>query len=170
MVLPAALQEYQVDLVGRLVVSESPGVEVKALRERYAFTQEWLANLLEMRRESLSRVESGRVNLSLPFVQRFGRIMTLARGVREHLASLERRDVAGPPAPDEQYLEMITVGLRLDRATADEVILASTLAYEQKRRETLRDLGRPHPLWQEARPRRVPLRAAAGAPLARKNP
>lgn len=164
MVLPAALADNQVDLAGRLVTSDSPGQIVKDLRERYGFTQEWLANLLEMRRESLSRVESGRVNLSLPFVTRFTKIMVLAGAVREHLASLEARAPAGGawPAPDEHYLEMLAVGLRLDRRIADEVILASMLAYEQKRRDALRQIaGRPDPRWQEARPVRLPPPAGA---------
>lgn len=162
MVLPAALGDYQTELAGRLVTSDSPGQVVRELRERYAFTQEWLATLLGMRRESLSRVEGGRVNLSLGFVRSFSRIMTLARGVREHLAGLEGRHSPSlstsplPPA-DGQYLEMLTVGLRLDRRIADEVILASTLAYEQKRRDALRQInGRPDPRWQEARPGRLP--------------
>lgn len=178
MVLPAPLAEHQVELAGRLVTTDSPGQIVKELRERYGFTQEWLAGLLDMRRESLSRVESGRVNLSLPFVQRFTKIMVLARGVREHLASLESRHAppTAMPAPDGHYLEMLSVGLRLDRRIADEVILASMLAYEQKRRDALRQIqGRPDPRWQEARPARLPppataSRLSASISAVRKNP
>lgn len=138
MYLPSNLRDFQVELAGKLAVAESPGQEVKGLRERYGFTQEWLAPLLELRRESLSRIESNHVSLSLSFIQRFTRVMTLARGVREHLAFVEARD----NPPDESYLAMLAVSLRLDKATADEIILMSQMNYAEKRKATLRGLSR----------------------------
>ena len=138
MYLPSNLRDFQVELAGKLAIMDNPGQEVKALRERYGFTQDWLAGLLRMRRESLSRVESGHVSLSLNFIQRFTKIMTLARGVREHMAFVEAR---GNP-PDEAYLAMLAVGLRLDKETADEVTLVSQINYEQKRRSALRGLSK----------------------------
>lgn len=139
MLLPADLREFQTELAGRLALHDAPGGEVKALRERYGFTQDWLAPLLDLRRESLSRVESGHVALTIKFIQRFTRIVTLARAVREHLAFAEARDNRA----DENYLDMLAVSLRIDKATADEVILASMMSYERKRKATIRDLGRP---------------------------
>lgn len=135
--VPSNLREFQVTLAGRLVVLDSPGQEVKTLRERYGFTQDELANLLGMRRESLSRVESGHVSLSLNFIQRFTKIITLARGVREHLAFVEARD----NPVDNAYLSMLAAGLRLDKDTADEVILASEINYARKKKSALSSLG-----------------------------
>ncbi|HVM44863.1 MAG TPA: helix-turn-helix transcriptional regulator [Candidatus Thermoplasmatota archaeon] len=109
---------------------------MQALRERHGFTQEQLAALLGLRRESLSRIESGKVALTLPILQRFTRVMTLARGVREHLAWAESRG----NLPDERHLDTLAVALHLDKASADEVVLVSTMAYDRKRRETLRAL------------------------------
>jgi len=107
------------------------------LRERYGFTQEGLATLLGLRRESLSRIETGAVALTLPVLQRITRIVTLSKAVREHLASVESRG----GRVDDAFLSMLAVALRLDKATADEVILASMMSYEQKRREALRSLS-----------------------------
>lgn len=146
--LPVALQDYEVELVGRLVVGDAPGVEIKGLREHFGFKQEDLANLLGLRRESLSRIEGGHVDLSLDFLRSFSKIMTLAKGVREHIA----RQPPGAP-PDESYLELLVAGLRIDRQVAEEVILQSTLAFEAKRRDALAPL-KPNPLWREARPQR----------------
>ncbi len=136
--LPSHLREFQVELAGRLVLSEEAGRDAKELREKYGFTQDWLAGLLGMRRESLSRIESGHVSLSVSFVQRFTKIMTLARGVREHIAYVEARD----SPVDEAHLAMLAVAMRLDRETTDEVILASQISYEQKRKSTLRGLAK----------------------------
>lgn len=107
---------------------------MQALREKYGFTQEQLAALLGLRRESLSRIESGRVGLTLPVLRRFSRVVTLARGVREHLAWAESRGYL----PDERLLDTLAVALQLERAGADEVVLVATMAYDRKRRETLR--------------------------------
>jgi len=134
--LPSQLREFLVELAGRLAMHDEPGASVKDLRERYGFTQESLARLCRLRRESLSRIESGHVGLSLEFLQRFTRLMTLARGVREHLAYAEARG----NAPDERHLQMLAVSLRVEPEAAEEVVLQSLVSYEKKRREALRGL------------------------------
>lgn len=141
LLLPSALREFQKELAGRLALLDQPGAEMKSLRERYGFTQEALAALLGLRRESLSRIESGRVALTLPILQRFSRIVTLARGVREHLAYAEARN----NLPDERHLDTLATSLRLEKEAADEIVLASMMSYERKRREALRTLPRTLP-------------------------
>lgn len=127
------MRGFQQELAGRLATLDQPGPEVKLLRERYGFTQDTLARLLGLRRESLSRIESGRVALTLPILQRFCRVVTLARGVREHLAYAEARS----NRPDERRLDVLAQALRLEKDAADEVVLLSMMAYEKKRKETL---------------------------------
>jgi hypothetical protein len=92
-----------------------------------------MATLLDLRRESLSRIESGRVALTLPILQRFVRLVTLASGVREHLAYAEARG----NAPDERRIDMLAQSLRLEKPAADEVVLQSMISYEKKRKDTL---------------------------------
>ena len=134
--LPSAVREFQTDLAGRLALLDEPGAEMKALRERYGFTQDALARLLGMRRESLSRVETGAVSLTLDLLQRFTRVVTLARAVREQLAYAEARGNLA----DERLFDRLAQALRLDKEAADEVVLVSMMAYEKKRREALRAL------------------------------
>ena len=131
---PSALREFQVELAGRLALSDAAGDEVRRWRERYGFTQSALAPLLELRRESLSRIESGRVALTLPVLVRFTRLITLARGVREHLAFVEARG----NVPDGRHLDMLGMVLRLSKATADDVVLEATMQYDKKKRQALR--------------------------------
>ena len=133
LLLPSALREFQQELAGRLAMLDQPGVEVQALREKYGFTQEFMARALDLRRESLSRIEGGKVALTLPMLQRFTRVVTLARGVREHLAWAEGRG----NLPDERHLDMLATSLRLDKPVADEVVLASMMSYDKKRRDTI---------------------------------
>lgn len=109
---------------------------MQALRERHGFTQEQLAELLGLRRESLSRIEGGKVALTLPILQRFTRLVTLSRGVREHLAWAESRG----NIPDERHLDVIAQALHVEKEAADEVVLLATMAYDRKRRDALRQL------------------------------
>lgn len=136
MELSEDLSAFQIELAGRLAMADDPGPEIRSLRDKYAFTQEWLARLLRIRRESLSRIESGRVHPGTAFLQRFTRIMTLAHGAREHLAAAER--AGGRPDPD--HLRMLSQATRLDRDSGEEIVLASMRSYEKKRRGILREL------------------------------
>lgn len=136
LLLPSSLREFQVELAGRLAMHEQPGPEMKGLRERYGFTQDFMAAALDLRRESVSRIEGGKVALTLPILQRFTRVITLARGVREHLAWAEARN----NLPDERHLDMLAQMLRVERPTADDVVLASMMSYDRKKREALRQV------------------------------
>lgn len=134
--VPEAVLENHIRIAGQLAIAPDPGPVVRALRERAGLTQESLALLLRMRRESLSRIEGARVTPSAGFIQRLAGIMALSQAVREHLAEAEARRAA----PDGAYLLRLAAALRLERAVADEVVLAATLAYEQKKRGLLKIL------------------------------
>lgn len=134
--VPEAVLDNHIRTAGQLAVSEEPGRVVRALRERYGFTQEVLAGMLRMRRESLSRIEGGKVAPSAGFIQRLAAIMALTQAVREHLAECEVRSTR----PDGLYLQRVSAALRLSQEVADEVTLAATMSYEQKKRGLLRVL------------------------------
>ena len=134
--VPEAVQENHIRIAGQLAIAEEPGRTVRALRDRFGLTQEQLSGLLRMRRESLSRIEGGKVAPSTGFIQRLASLMTLTQAVREHLAECDIRGVR----PDESYLLRLAVGLRLQREVADEVVLAAMMGYEQKKRGILRIL------------------------------
>lgn len=137
MYLPPELRDFQIRLAGELLLLDEPGDHVKSLRNRYGFTQRWLAGILDMRRESLSRIESGHVNLSPTFIRGFVRVITLARSVRREMANAEMRD----RGPDDRALTRLATRLGYDGDTADEIILASMINYGRKREEAIRDLG-----------------------------
>lgn len=135
-VVPESVLDAQVRVAGELTVSEAPGRAVRELRTRFGYTQEALAALLRMRRESLSRIEGGKALPGTTFIQRFASVAALTRAVREHLAECEARRLAA----DQAYLQRLAAALRLPREVADEVVLAATLAYEEKKRGLLRSL------------------------------
>ncbi|HEV8361824.1 MAG TPA: helix-turn-helix transcriptional regulator [Candidatus Thermoplasmatota archaeon] len=134
--VPEAVLDNQIRIAGQLAVSADPGPVARALRERAGFTQEELATLLRMRRESLSRIEGGKVAPSTGFIQRLASIMALSHAAREHLAECDARGAA----VDDAYLQRLAAALRLDRVVADEAILAAMMAYEHKKRGLLKVL------------------------------
>jgi transcriptional regulator with XRE-family HTH domain len=134
--VPELLLENHIRVAGQLAVAEEPGRVVRALRDRFGYTQEQLAGLLRMRRESLSRIEGGKVAPSTGVIQRLASIMALTQAVREHLAECDAR---GRP-PDEAYVARLGAALRLQREVADEVVLAATMGYDQKKRGVLKIL------------------------------
>lgn len=137
MALPPDLADYRIELAGRLVLAEAGGDEVRTLRTRFGFTQEWLADKVDLRRESLSRIESGHVNLSLSFVRAFVDVMALARAARDEKATAEARG----RRPDTTRLARLATHLDLDEAVADEVVEAAMTSYDRKRRDVIKGLG-----------------------------
>lgn len=106
---------------------------IRAARDRYGFTQAWLAGHLGVRRESLSRIESGHSKPTLDVVARFARIMALARHVRAYAARLEK---AGGN-PNYVYVRTLGKELDLDQETVDDVTREALASYSAKRASLL---------------------------------
>jgi transcriptional regulator with XRE-family HTH domain len=134
--VPDQVLENHIRIAGQLAVAEEPGRMVRMLRDRFGYTQEQLARMLRMRRESLSRIEGDKVAPSTGFIQRIASIIALTHAVREHLAECDARGAQ----PDAAYLQRVALGLRLQREVADEVVLAASMSYHEKKRGILRIL------------------------------
>ncbi len=83
------------EIGGRVVASPEPGKYLKKLREDAGITQKELARLLELRRESISRIENGTITPTLSYVRRFARVIAALKIVRELLAQEEMSMLAG---------------------------------------------------------------------------
>lgn len=129
--------EGAVRLAGEIVISDTPGQAVRDARTRYGFTQTWLAPHLGVRRESLSRIESGHSKPTLDVVSRFARVISLARHVRSEAARLE----STPQEPDPDSFRQAGRSLGLDEQTTDAVAERALDAYNEKRRELLEGIG-----------------------------
>jgi DNA-binding XRE family transcriptional regulator len=130
------LRDEAAAIAGNVVLSDEPGQQMRAAREHHEFTQSWLAPKLGVRRESLSRIESGRSSPTLAVVERFARVVALARHVRDEVAKTEQGQET-PPAN-----AAVTVGRRLglDAGEAEEIARAAIEAYRDKRRSLLEDI------------------------------
>lgn len=108
-------KEYSryVGLVGGRIVSAKAAREViKEVRVSLGITQEELAAILDLRRETISRIENGIINPTLEFVKKFCSAVAIARVVRdlralEDALLLSGRDVSPlTPAMLRLYFDM----------------------------------------------------------------
>ncbi|TRZ88231.1 MAG: XRE family transcriptional regulator [Methanosarcinales archaeon] len=73
---PEWLASFERDIAGEIVLSHEPGDVIRAYRMRYGMSQEDLGDIMDLRRESISRIENGSVTPTFDFVRRF--IITVA--------------------------------------------------------------------------------------------
>lgn len=122
-----------IELAGEVVVNDQAGDVIRSAREHYGFTQSWLAPRLGVRRESLSRIESGRSNPTLSVVDRFARVMALAQHVRQAAA----RSETAPTGPDAGAFEATGRALDLSPDETAAIAAEAIAQYEAKRRSLL---------------------------------
>ncbi len=73
---PEWLASFEKDTAGEIILSHDPGGVIREYRMRYGISQEELGHIMELRRESISRIENGSVTPTFDFVKGF--IMTVA--------------------------------------------------------------------------------------------
>jgi DNA-binding XRE family transcriptional regulator len=134
--MPEGLPAEAARIAGEIVVSDDPGERVRRARTRCGFTQTELAPHLDVRRETLSRIERGRATPSLDVLARFARAIALARHVREAAARLETRS----REPDPRRFRAAGARLGLDPERGRDIAADALDAYDTKRRELLEDV------------------------------
>lgn len=73
---PEWLAAFEREIAGEIVLSHEPGDVIRVYRMRYGMSQEELGGMMDLRRESISRIENGSVTPTFDFVRGF--IMTVA--------------------------------------------------------------------------------------------
>lgn len=73
---PEWLALFERDIASEIVLSHEPGDVIREYRMRYGMSQEELGDIMDLRRESISRIENSSVTPTFDFVRRF--IITVA--------------------------------------------------------------------------------------------
>jgi len=121
-------------IAGEIVNAQDRGAVIQGYRERMSLTQEELSNIMKLRRESISRIEHGRVTPTLAFIHVFSGIVTLVEAVKSY-RSMNRAI---------EHLYFIRIGAELG-VPQDYVVSIVDMAihnYEKKRRKAIRFLER----------------------------
>jgi predicted transcriptional regulator len=79
---PEWLASFEKDIAGEFILSQEPGDVIREYRMRYGMSQEDLGELMELRRESISRIENGSVTPRFEFVKSFITTLALIEAIR----------------------------------------------------------------------------------------
>jgi len=90
---PDWLISFKKEIAGKILIESSVGEVVHEYRKKYGLSQKKLAELMEIRRESISRIENNTVNPKLSFIRTFINMMALIEVVRVMRAKHKKIDV-----------------------------------------------------------------------------
>jgi predicted transcriptional regulator len=121
-------------IAGEIVNSEDRGSVIQAYRNGMDLTQEELSHIMRLRRETISRIEHGKVTPTLAFIHRFSGVATLVEAVKSY-RSMNRA---------VEYLYFIRIGSELGVPNDNVMSIVDTALknYENKRTKAIRFLER----------------------------
>lgn len=79
---PEWLGLFEKDIAGEIIMSQEPGEVIREYRTRYEMSQKELGELMELRRESISRIENGSVTPTFGFIKSFITTIALIETIR----------------------------------------------------------------------------------------
>ena len=79
---PEWLASFERDIAGEIVLSQDPGDVIRKYRMRYGISQEELGIIMNLRRESISRIENGSVTPTFDFVRGFITTVAIVEAIR----------------------------------------------------------------------------------------
>lgn len=129
------VNDYMKELLGEVILSENKGRKIKELREALGITQENMAELMHLRRETISRIEGGVIAPTLNFVEGFCRIIAEMKAFREFSAVCEK---SNKPRGFANVIFKASFPEREDEI--EEIIEIATKSYEKKKEKILRRL------------------------------
>ncbi len=113
MYTPEWLTKFAQDIAGNIVMSKEHGSAIQAYRKNYGITQKELGQLLELRRESISRIENGKVNSTVNFIQNFVGALAIAEATK---AYCKGNEIEFP------FLERIAKEFGISSAKLDQIL------------------------------------------------
>ena len=129
-------ERYIKDIGGTVVSSENPNREIKNIRSSLSIRQEDLGRLLDLRRETISRIENGSIGPTFSFVRKFSQLMALTRVIRD-LEALSEIKMRGGDI-DLSNLKLLLFRLKV---SPDDLLLISKLSekgYQKSRAKILK--------------------------------
>ena len=132
MYTPEWIQDTADRIAGYIVNAPDRGPRIQAYRNKNHLTQEELSRIMRLRRESISRIEHGRVTPTIAFVHVFSGVMALMEAVKAYRS--QNKSVEYP------YLSRIGVELGVPADSIASIVDLALQSYEQKRKKAIRSL------------------------------
>ncbi len=121
---PDWLVSFQKDVAGEILLNQEPGIAIREYRKRYDMSQEELGELMNLRRESISRIENESVTPTFDFVKKFINAVALIEAIRVERA--QRKEI------DVYFLENLAKELGFTREIAMCLLKVAVKSYDKK--------------------------------------
>lgn len=121
---PDWLVSFQKEIAGALFLTPDTGEVICEYRKRYGMSQEEFGELMELRRESISRIENGSVTPTFDFAKKFVNAMALIEAIRVERAQHKEIDV--------YFLENLAKELGFDREKLEFMLKVAVESYDKK--------------------------------------
>lgn len=114
MYTPEWLIKFAQDVAGSIVISPTHGDVIQSYRKKYGMTQKQLSELMNLRRETISRIEGGTVNPTINFIRNFSCMLSITEAVRAYRA--QGREIEFP------FFDRIAKELEIPRDKLDQIL------------------------------------------------
>ncbi len=121
---PKWLVSFQKEIAGALFLTQDSGEIISEFRKRYNMSQDELGELMELRRESISRIETGSVTPTFDFIKKFINAMALIEAIRVERAQHKEIDL--------YFLENLAKELGFNREKLEFMIKVGVKSYDKK--------------------------------------
>ena len=122
--IPEWLVSFQKEVAGALLLSQDTGGVICDYRKRYGMSQQEFGEMMELRRESISRIENGSVTPTFDFARKFINAVALIEAIRVERAQHKEIDV--------HFLENLAKDLGFNREELELMSKGAVESYDKK--------------------------------------
>lgn len=122
--VPDWLLSFEKEVAGELFLAPNPGDVIRNYRMRYDMSQEELGELMNLRRESISRIENGSVTPTLNFIKTFIKAAAIIEAVRVERAQHKEIDM--------HFLGNISKELGFTKENLEFLLKVAVESYDKK--------------------------------------
>ena len=119
-------------IAGDIVNTPDRGAVIQSYRSRMDITQEEMSQIMQLRRETISRIENGRVTPTLEFIRKFSGVATLMEAVKS-FRSMNN-------AIDYPYFIRVGAEIGVPQEKITSIVDAAVQNYDKKRKKAIRFL------------------------------
>jgi predicted transcriptional regulator len=129
---PEWLVSFQKEIAGAILLTQDTGDVICKYRTRYEMSQQELGELMGLRRESISRIETGSVTPKFDFARKFINAAALIEAIRVQRAQHKEMDV--------HFLENLAKELGFNRENLTLMLKVAVESYDKKLKKIQKSL------------------------------
>jgi predicted transcriptional regulator len=129
---PEWLVSFQKEMAGAILLTQDTGDVICKYRTRYEMSQQELGELMGLRRESISRIETGSVTPTFDFARKFINATALIETIRVERAQHKEIDV--------YFLENLAKELGFNREKLTFMLKVAVESYDKKLKKIQKSL------------------------------